>query len=155
MLSNTLASTSAHVPSPSAFVWKRYTNVRFQYSICYPEDLLIPQGESPNSDGQKFLAKDGAQLLVFGRNAMGESLKDALASTEARLTDSSGKITYRALRPNWFVVSGQNANADFYAKTLYSRDQFKSFELTYDHSATAVYKPLIGRLASCFADLAL
>src|SRR5215469_6044695 len=73
MLSNTLASTSAHVPSPSAHVWKRYTNVRFQYSICYPEDLLIPQGESQNSDGQKFLAKDGAQLLVFGRNAMGSA----------------------------------------------------------------------------------
>lgn len=155
MLSSTLTSPSAHVPSAAAHVWKRYTNVRFQYSICYPEDLLVPQGESPNSDGQKFLAKDGAQLVVFGRNnAMGESLRDALASTEARLTDSSGKITYKALRPNWFVVSGQNGNTDFYARTRHSRDQFKSFELTYNRSAAAVYKPLIGRLTTCFADLA-
>jgi hypothetical protein len=151
----TLTSTAAHVPSASAHDWKRYTNVRFQYSICYPEDLLVPQGESPNSDGRKFLAKDGAQLVVFGRNnAMGESLRAALASTEARLTGSSGKITYKALRPNWFVVSGQNGNTDFYARTQYNREQFKSFELTYDHSAAAVYKPLIGRLTSCFADLA-
>lgn len=155
MLSGTLTSASAHAPSASAHAWKRYTNVRFQYSICYPEDLLVPQGESPNSDGQKFLAKDGAQLVVFGRNnAMGESLRAALASTEARLTDSSGKITYKALRPNWFVVSGQNGNTYFYARTQYSRGQFKSFEFTYDHSAAAIYKPLIGRLASCFADLA-
>jgi hypothetical protein len=153
MLSSTLTSTSAHVTSASAHVWKRYTNVRFQYSICYPEDLLVPQGESPNSDGQKFLAKDGAQLVVFGRNnAIGESLNDALASTEARLTDLSGKTTYKALRPDWFVVSGQNGNTDFYARTRYSRDQLKSFELTYDHSAAVVYKPLIGRLTTCFTD---
>ncbi len=93
MLSSTLTSASAHEPSASAHVWQRYTNVRFQYSICYPEGLLVPQGESPNSDGQKFLAKDGAQLVVFGRNnAIDESLRDALASTEVRLTDSSGKL---------------------------------------------------------------
>ena len=87
-LSSTLASASAHEPSASAHVWKRYTNVRIQYSICYPEDLLVPQGESPNSDGQKFLEKDGAQLMVFGRNnAIDGSLRDALSSTVVRLTD--------------------------------------------------------------------
>ena len=43
---------------------------------------------------------------------------------------------------------------DFYAKTLYSGDQFKSFELTYNHSAAAVYEPLVSRLNTCFSDLA-
>ena len=78
--------------------------------------------------------------MVFGRNnAMGESLKDALASTEARLTDSSGKITYRAVKLNWFVVSGQKGSTEIHVKTLYNHDQSKSFELTYDYSAAAVY----------------
>jgi hypothetical protein len=136
-------------------LWQSYTNVRFQYAICYPADLLVPQGESPNSDGQKFLAKDGAQLLVFGRNnALDESLGDVLAHTKARLADTQGRVTYKVLKPNWFVISGQNDQTIFYAKTLYSHDQFKSFELSYNRSTAAIYQPLIGRIAACFTDLA-
>ena len=51
------------------------------------------------------------------------------------------------------MVSGQNGPIIFYAKVFYSRGQFKSFELTYNDSAAAVYEPLIRRVAVCFADL--
>src|ERR1041385_1331675 len=56
------------VQAADQYKWKMYTNARFQYSICYPPDLLVPQGEPENADGQKFLAKDGAKLIVFGRH---------------------------------------------------------------------------------------
>lgn len=136
-------------------LWKTYTNVRFQYAICYPEDLLQPQGESANDDGEKFLAKDGAQLIVYGRNnALDDTLKHTLGETASRLAGASGKVTYKVLRSNWFVVSGRNRQAIFYAKTFYSHDQFKSFELTYGRADAGSYDPLIGHLASCFADLA-
>jgi hypothetical protein len=155
MLGSSLGSASSQLAAGADHIWKSYINVRFHYAICYPEDLLIPQGEPPNSDGQKFLAKDGAQLIVFGRNnALGESVKDVLAVTASRLTGASGKVTHQVLKPNWFVVSGQNGHTVFYARTRYDHDQFKSFELTYDRSAAAVYEPLIGRLTSCFADIA-
>jgi hypothetical protein len=134
--------------------WKSYTNVRFQYHICYPADLLVPQGEPDNSDGQKFLAHDGAQLIVYGsNNALNESLKEMLASTASRLTGASGKVTYKALKRNWFVVSGENEGTIFYSKVLYSHGQFKSFELTYDRSAGALYGPVIAHLVKCFTDL--
>jgi hypothetical protein len=149
-----LASSFAHESAAGCHVWKTYTNVRFQYAICYPEDLLVPQGESANSDGQKFLAKDGAQLLVFGQNnVLGESMKDALADTVSRLAGASGRTTYKALKRNWFDVSGQKEQTVFYARTRYSDQQFKSFELTYNYSAAAVYEPLINRLTACFVDL--
>ena len=32
--------------------YKTYANARFKYSISYPADLLIPQGEAENGDGQ-------------------------------------------------------------------------------------------------------
>ena len=132
--------------------WKVYTNVRFQYSICYPEDILVPQGESENSDGQKFLAKDGAKLIVFGRNnPLNEQVKDAFEDTASRLA-GPGKVTYKVIRPGWFVVSGENGNSLFYAKTLYAHEQFKSFELNYDSSASTVYKPVLTRLAGCFVN---
>lgn len=134
--------------------WKIYTNVRFRYAICYPEDLLMPQGEADNSDGQAFVAKDGAKLLAYGRNnALKQTLKNVLDDTASRLAGDSGKVTYKAIKRNWFVVSGQNKQIIFYAKTISAHQQFKSFELTYDSSLSAVYKPVINRLEGCFAEL--
>jgi hypothetical protein len=146
---------AAQAPEASRHVWKIYTNVRFQYSICYPQDLLVPQGEAENSDGQKFLAMDGAKLLVFGQNnALNESVKDAIEDTSSRLAGASGKVTYQVIKPGWFVVSGQNGKSIFYAKTLYAHDQFKSFELTYNEAESSVYKPVAARLARCFENTA-
>jgi hypothetical protein len=148
-----LVLLNAQAPVANHHTWKVYTNVRFQYSICYPQDLLVPQGEAENSDGQRFLAKDGARLLVFGQNnALHETLKDALEDTGSRLAGASGKVTYRVIKPDWFIVSGENGKSVFYAKTLYARERFKSFELTYDRDTSAVYKPVVTRLAGCFAN---
>jgi hypothetical protein len=140
---------------PNHHRWKLYSNTRFEYVICYPADLLIPQGESPNGDGQKFLAQDGAQLIVFGQNnALGASLKDMLEATASRLAGASGKVTYKVLKPSWFVVSGYDDHRAFYAKTRYTRGRFESFEMSYDKSVANVYRPVIDRLATCFIDLA-
>jgi hypothetical protein len=47
--------------------FKIYINERYNYSILYPLDLLYPQGEAANGDGQKFLSKDGlVEMLVYG-----------------------------------------------------------------------------------------
>ena len=87
-----LRSTSAHEFAASIHVWKSYTNIRYQYALCYPEDLLIPQGESPNNDGQTFLAEDGAQLVVFGQNnALKESLKGCAGGHRIAVSKSVGQ----------------------------------------------------------------
>ena len=135
--------------------WMTYVNVRFQYSICYPADQLVPQGEAANSDGQRFLSsQDGAELAAYGsNNALDETLRQRQSDMQSRLAGASGKVTYRAQKANWFVVSGQSGETIFYAKTIYSHGQFKSFELTYDRSAAALYDPVVARLAACFTDL--
>ena len=119
LLSTELVITFAHEATAADHLWKSYTNERFQYAICYPEDLLVPQGESANSDGQKFLAKDSTQLIVFGQyNALNQQLRAVLSDTAARLAGPSGKVTYKVLKQNWFVVSGTNAQTIFYATSL-------------------------------------
>jgi hypothetical protein len=136
--------------------WLKYVNVRFQYAICYPQHLLVPQGESENSDGQRFLSnEEDAQLVVYGtNNALNESLRQRLSDTQSRLAGPAGKVTYKVQKANWFVVSGQSGESIFYAKTLFSHGQFKSLELTYDRSSAALYDSLVGRFVSCFTDLA-
>ena len=136
--------------------WATYVNVRFQYSICYPKDLLVPQGESDNSDGQRFRSnKDGAELAAWGdNNASDQTLRQRLSDMEGWLPGASGKVTYKVQKANWLVVSGQSGQMIFYAKTIFSHGQFKTFELTYDRSAATLYDLLVARFVSCFTDLA-
>ena len=47
--------------------YKTYANARFKYSISYPADLLIPQGEAENGDGQVFREKSSSvEMRVYG-----------------------------------------------------------------------------------------
>lgn len=90
--------------------WEIYANVRFQYQICYPSRLLKPQGESDNSDGQRFLASDGGELAVFGWNnisgfAHGKdeleaSLSEAVEQAISALKGPKGKVTYKVIKKN-------------------------------------------------------
>ncbi|HEY8964187.1 MAG TPA: hypothetical protein VIN59_06985 [Alphaproteobacteria bacterium] len=125
-------------------LWQDYTNVRYAYSICYPADLLIPQGEADNSDGQAFIAKDGAKLIVYASyNAAEKTLGDAL-------NDVSGDLSYRRLANDWFAASGTQDGKIFYTKTMFNDGQFTSFKLTYDQAQADVYNPLIKKLLGCF-----
>lgn len=134
--------------------WKVYTNTKYQYAICYPEDLLVPQGESDAGDGQVFLAKDGAKLIVFASLGTADILlKQRLDSAVSDLAGTSGKVTYKVVKPNWFVISGKTQQTVFYARATYTRDRFKQFILTYNANQSAVYEPVIKRLSSgCFVD---
>ena len=55
-----------------------YANSRFNYSIEYPANLLIPRGVAPNGDGQIFASADGqAQMIIYGtHNVFEQSLQD-------------------------------------------------------------------------------
>lgn len=145
-------SSAAAASTPDDPTWATYANSRFAYTICYPKNLLDPQGESENGDGQAFLARDGARLLVYGsNNALNESITDVFNHTSSRLAGPSGKITYKAIKPAWFVLSGQQGSTIFYAKTFYAKDLIVSFEFTYDSSRSNVYNPVAAKLSSCFA----
>jgi hypothetical protein len=149
-----LTASALVAQSAQQHVWKTYTNVRFEYSICYPADLLIPRNEAANSDGRRFTTKD-AQLLVYGRhNVLNETLGEALIDASAMLAGPHGRVTYKVLKRRWFVISGVNERFVFFAKTIASHDQFKAFELTYRRSEATTYSPLVERISSCFTDLA-
>ena len=124
--------------------------MRFGYSICYPPDLLAAQGESDAGDGQKFIAKDGAALLVYGsHNVLNASIQKEMRDEWA---SRAGKVTYKVVKPTWAVESGQTGTTIFYGKLFYADETFKVMELTYPASAAALYKPIISKLTSCFVS---
>ncbi|HKC64651.1 MAG TPA: hypothetical protein VKB86_13505 [Pyrinomonadaceae bacterium] len=127
--------------------YRTYANARFQYSVSYPAGILIPQGESTNSDGQIFRSRDGhAEMRVFGRyNVQNETLKSAFNAAQ------EGKdVTYKVMKGNFYVVSGRQNGKVFYEKTMLKGDTFKTFMIEYDESDSAKYDPITARIARSF-----
>ena len=130
--------------------YKTYVNARFDYSISYPANLLIPQGEADNADGQRFLSKDGkAELRVWGSyNVSNEKLKDAF---ERESSNSEGRtVSYKLLNGNWFVVSGTEDGRIFYQKMMLKGDVFKAFRIQYAESQKARFDQVVKRIEKSF-----
>jgi hypothetical protein len=133
--------------------YRTYRNVRFEYSISYPADLLVPQGESENGDGQKFLSRDGrAELLVYGsHNSLNQMLKQVFAEETSSSQEQPNRIvTYQVLKRDWFVVSGIEDGRIFYQKTLLRNGTFKTFRIEYDESQKHIFNPITKRIAASF-----
>jgi hypothetical protein len=139
-----LSSLEAYAQAP---IYKTYHNARFAYSISYPSNLLTPQGEAENGDGQKFLSSDGrAELIAWGsNNALDQTLKAKYDETRAER-----KTTYELVKPGWFVVSGIDNGKVFYQKTILRQNVFKTFRMEYDESAKAKWDPITARIAISF-----
>lgn len=133
-----------------ATAWPTYANARFGYSICYPS-ALEPQREADNADGRKFIDANGAELLVFGEYADDRSLAAWTADEVGFYTGKRGRITYRAGKANWVVLSGDNGtDFQFYVKSVKRDDRFVTIQLKYPASKAALYRPIVERLSRCF-----
>jgi hypothetical protein len=97
--------------------WPTYDNARFQYSICYPQQRLVPQPEAENGDGRHFRATDGAELTVYGDNDTTKETPEAAADEiGTRLgAPPDGRVTYKVVHGDWFVVSGRTMKQIFFA----------------------------------------
>jgi hypothetical protein len=135
--------------------YSTYINNRFSYSISYPTGLLIPQGEADNGDGQKFLSRDGrAEMIVYGsNNALDQRLRDLYnEQLQGGEGDARSKkiVTYKALRDNWFVVSGGEGDRVFYQKTIFRGGVFKTVRIEYDKSLADIFDKVTKRVVASF-----
>jgi hypothetical protein len=126
--------------------YRTYSNARYGFSIAYPVNLLVPQGEPDNGDGQKFVSKNGrASLLAFGSHRLDRSLTDEFQSAQENRT-----VAYKVLKKDWFVVSGTESGKIFYQKTLLRGDVFKTFIIEYEEAERATYDAITARVARSF-----
>ena len=137
------------VSAAQAPTYKTYTNARFAYSISYPANLLQPQGEAENGDGQAFRAADGrAEMRVWGGyNINNESLR---AVHDQAVKEWGAGVSYKVMKQDWFVVSASVNGKIHYRKTMLRKDVLKTFEIEYDESQKATYDPVTTRIAKSF-----
>lgn len=139
-------SLAHSVNSAQRVVYKTYANARYGYSIAYPANLLVPQGEADNGDGQAFRSQNGAaEMRVYGSQNMGGGLTAAYNEAQA------GKdVSYKVIKRNWFVVSGRDGGKIFYQKTMMKGGVLKTFMIEYDESEKATYDAVTARIARSF-----
>jgi hypothetical protein len=130
--------------------YKTYANARFKYSISYPADLLIPQGESENGDGQVFKEKgpSSVEMRVYGGyNISHETLRSRYAEL---IRKWSNGITYKVIRRDWFEVSAMVSGKIHYQKTILRGDVFKTFEIEYDAVRGSTYNDVTDHIVKSF-----
>lgn len=129
--------------------FKTYSNARFGYSISYPSNLLTPQGEADNGDGQAFMG-DAAMMRVFGSNyiAEGSLQKDF----NLGISEFGAKnVTYKLLKKNYYVISGKKDGKILYLKTMKKPGEaYVTFVIEYDESKRTVYDKIIPLIAKSF-----
>jgi hypothetical protein len=135
--------------SPGSNVYKTYTNTRFSYSISYPANLLIPQGEAENGDGQTFRAQDGrAEMRVWGQNNVNsETLRTSFTRTVNEWGDG---VSYKVIKGDWFVVTALVNKKVNYQKTMLRRGVFKTLQIEYDATQRATFDPVAARISKSF-----
>ena len=129
--------------------FKFYGNSRFGYSVEYPAELLIPQGEAPNGDGQIF-RNDEAEMRVYGSNLLlNETLQ---AEYESLLKEKKG-VTYKVVKKDFFVISGKNKGRIYYQKMMHGEnDDFLIFMIEYPETKRAVYDEVVTRVVKSFKN---
>lgn len=133
--------------------YRTYHNARFDFSISYPADVLIPQGESENHDGQEFRSRDGrAEMLVYGSyNALNQTLRQLYSEETNPSADHPHRIvSYKTSKGNWFVVSGIEEGRVFYRKTMLTKGIFKTFHIEYDESQKDRFDSLTAQMVRSF-----
>jgi hypothetical protein len=128
--------------------YRTYSNARYAYSVRYPADLLAPQGEADNGDGQVFTG-EGAEMRVYGSHLLvGETL---LKEFNAAVAGYGDGVAYRAYRPQFFVVSARRDGKIHYRKTVARPDgAFVTFQIVYDETKHGVYDRVVEKIAKSF-----
>ncbi|KMS56620.1 hypothetical protein V474_14010 [Novosphingobium barchaimii LL02] len=130
--------------------WQTYGNGRFEYTICYPADLMTPAPEADNGDGRTFSAADGAKMLVWGTfNTEELTPPQVMAHETARITREGGRVTYKTYKPGWYALSGTQDGKVFYQRGLSNSVRFVTFRLIYDKASAAKWNPVAARISSC------
>lgn len=134
----------------AAEVFTTYGNGRFQYSVEYPKNLLIPQGEAGNGDGQFFLSRRGdATLKVYGRWIM-EGMDDRCHALDGVEPEDIPNITYQTSRKDQSVASGYRKGKIFYTKALIVKGQCLKFDFEYSADSRETYDTITARMAKSF-----
>jgi hypothetical protein len=131
-----------------------YVNVRFAYSVCYPPQLLVSQGEAPDSDGERFVSKDNKFIaIVYGsNNVLKQSLEQIFAQNSHQFLGKALSVTDREMVNESFTFSGISGGNVVLEKTFLRGDVIKTVDIEYPQAANRIYETIARRILACFKN---
>lgn len=141
--------------------YKNYFNKTFGFSVDYPYEILKPQGESLNGDGQTFKsAKTPNNSLTVCRDYLDVMDPEVTFTIEVGFNkevkactnkDSKRKLTYKKLDKNFYVLSGYKQNGDiFYQKSILIDGTLFTCLLEYKVEDKALFNKISERVFKSF-----
>ena len=150
-LSAVFVATLLVAAAPADHQWKAVTNATFGFSACYPADLFHPDGDRLNVGGSRYAGAGGAQLVISGlANQYGDGLAVTAQQTIPNTYALKRTVTYKAIRPDWAVISGRMGNGKlFYERVIRKDKDYAFFFLSYPASQAVALDGVPGRLGQC------
>lgn len=124
-----------------------YSNVKYGYSVTYPDDQLKQLPEPGASDGITMKAKAGqAEIRVWGEyNVQPYSPEDIAKMAEQECPNH--KASYRVTKANLVAVSCALPSTIFYQKTLIRGDRMATLWAKYPLSEKSRWDSVVAQMA--------
>ena len=153
-LCTTTTVTAQQPISTETADWGDYGNSKYEYTVCYPMNLLSPQREADNGDGRTFMGNNGATMRVWGvNNVMNWNIKTAKRNRMNSLLKEGMDFSYERQGKNFFVLSGTREEEIVYHKSILELGVWRSVELRYNSKDRAIWDPVVTRVASCLKHM--
>lgn len=117
--------------------------------IGIPMAILPKRDVSPS--GSRWQSADGKITLDTSATPSGETLESVYEKATAPTPNNPGrKITYKLLRPDFFVVTGETPTGKFYRRLASGPLGLRGFSIGYDKALTATVDKLVIAIAASF-----
>lgn len=112
---------------------------------------VLPRAEATPSGGSRWQSADGKVTLDLSATPPGEGLDQIFERATAPTPNNpSRRITYKLLRPDFFVVTGETPTGKFYRRLAAGPQGLRGFSIGYDKALSPVVDKLVIAIASSF-----
>jgi len=109
---------------------------------------LVPQ-QASDANGSKWTSPDGAVQIQLARRKEANPTAAALADHEKQ--DPPGRtVDYTAVKPDFFVLSGQQGPKKFYIRGTFKGDEVRVLTILYDQASANVVEPVVIAMSGAF-----
>ena len=117
--------------------------------IGIPDKVLPKRDALPN--GSRWQSADGKVTLDATATPPGETLESVFEKATVATPNNPGrKITYKLLRPDFFVVTGETATGKFYRRLASGPQGLRGFSIGYDKALAPGVDKLVIAIAASF-----
>jgi Putative peptidoglycan binding domain len=127
--------------------WKVVTDPASGARLGIPAKL-VPQQVS-DANGSKWRSADGTVEVLLTRRKEANPTTAALADREKK--EPAGRtVDYTAVKPDFFVLSGQQGAKKFYSRGTFKGDEVRILTILYDQATATMVDPVVIAMSSAF-----